>query len=74
MNPTPGPDGPTWRKATASGVNGCVEVAFTADGEHVLMRNSRLKEHLHLAFTEREFLAFCEGVRNGEFDPEWWQP
>jgi len=59
-----------WRKATASHTNGCVEVAFTSDGEHVLVRNSRLPSHLHLTFTRREFSAFVQGVRDGEFDSE----
>jgi hypothetical protein len=59
-----------WRKSTYSHTNGCVEVAFTDDGEHVCVRNSRLREHLRLTFTRAEFLAFTRGVLDGEFEME----
>jgi hypothetical protein len=59
-----------WRKSSYSHTNGCVEVAFTDDGEHVCVRNSRLREHLRLTFTRAEWNAFEAGVRAGEFGTE----
>jgi hypothetical protein len=59
-----------WRKSTYSHTNGCVEVAFTDDGEHVCVRNSRTPLGATQTYTRREFSAFVEGARAGEFDGE----
>ena len=59
-----------WRKATASHTNGCVEVAFADDGEHVLVRNSRTPLGATQTYTRREWQAFLAGVLAGEFDME----
>ena len=56
-----------WRKSRKSNTNGaCVEVRKV--NEEIQVRNSR-KPELHFAsFTEAEWDAFLDGVRNGEFD------
>lgn len=71
---SPGPDGLVWRKAAASRVNGCVEVAKSAVPGWWLIHNSRTPDGATLSFTDEEMQAFIVGVRNGEFDPEMWRP
>lgn len=63
--------GARWRKSSFSGENGsgdgCVEVAFLADGA-VAVRDTKdrtLPPHL---FTPHEWTCFLAGVRAGEFD------
>jgi len=56
-----------WRKSSFSGVNGCVETAVTPDGR-VAVRDSKNPTVSHQYYSRREWLAFCAGVRNGEFD------
>ena len=56
-----------WRKSTSSESNGCVEVAFV--GDQVAIRDSKDRSGPVLQFTHREWEAFLDGVRNGEFDP-----
>lgn len=46
----------------------CVEVATLAEGG-VALRDSRSPDLL-LTFTEVEWLAFIDGVKAGEFDPQ----
>ena len=59
----------TWRKSTASTANSaCVEVAFA--GGLVLVRNSRDPLGPALSFSRQEWVAFLEGVSNGEFTPD----
>lgn len=58
---------PTWRKATASHINGCVEIAPTPDGG-IHIRNSRHPDGPTLTYTAHEWAAFTAGVRAGEFD------
>lgn len=55
-----------WRKASASGSNGCVEVKVVP-GVAVFMRNSRDLEGSVLKFTPAEWDAFVNGVQAGEF-------
>jgi Domain of unknown function (DUF397) len=55
-----------WRKSTASGSQGCVEVALRDDS--VLVRDSKLPHGDRLRFSHAEWNAFLAGVRNGEFD------
>lgn len=56
----------TWHKSTASGGQGnCVEVAVMDNA--VLVRNSQDPLGSVLSFTCREWVAFLEGVNNGEF-------
>jgi hypothetical protein len=65
-----------WRKASASAQNGhCVEVTASSDGYKpdtaVLVRDSKHPDIGALAFTRAEWMAFIDGVRNGEFDLLW---
>lgn len=60
------PVGASWRKSSASGNNGCVEMADSPEG--VWVRDSKDREGPVLAFTRHEWTAFLAGVRAGEFD------
>jgi hypothetical protein len=53
-------------EGTSSGVTNCVEVAFTE--RSVFVRDSKDTVRPPLAFSRVEWIAFVEGVRNGEFD------
>ena len=55
-----------WRKSSTSQYNNCVEVRFV--GDSVPLRNSRDPDGPVLVFTAREWEAFVEGVKRGEFD------
>jgi len=56
-----------WRKSRKSNTNGaCVEVRKV--NEEIQVRNSRKPELRFASFTEAEWDAFLDGVRNGEFD------
>jgi hypothetical protein len=57
----------TWRKASASGANGCVEVA-PLPGGGVAVRDSKDPQSPVLSFTRREWVAFLDGMSKGEFD------
>ena len=56
-----------WRKAAASGNNGCVEVAPLPDGG-VAVRDSKDSTGAVLSFTRHEWLSFLDGLGRGEFD------
>lgn len=57
----------TWRKSTRSGAAGnCVEIAETPVA--VLVRDSKDADGPVLAFAERGWQGFVDGVRDGEFD------
>ena len=55
----------SWRKSSHSGQTGCVEVRRTHDG--VQVRDSKNADGPVLLFTDHEWVAFVEGVRDGEF-------
>jgi hypothetical protein len=58
-----------WLKAQRSTSNGqCVEIAATADGKRIAMRDSKDPDGPILVYTPIEFSAFLDGARNGEFD------
>jgi hypothetical protein len=58
----------TWRKSTFSNDTGaCVEVA-DLDGGARAVRDSKNPDGGHLMFAEAEWVAFCAGVKSGEFD------
>jgi hypothetical protein len=59
-----------WRKSTYSANNGCVEIAFI-DGAGVAVRDSKDRSGSVLIFQGHEWRAFLNGVRAGEFDPDW---
>ena len=56
-----------WRKASASGNNGCVELAPLADGG-VGVRDSKDPAGPVLSFTRHEWVSFLDGLDKGEFD------
>ena len=58
-----------WHKSTRSGGNGgdCVEVAVNLPGI-VAVRDSKDRSGAALVFTRREWAAFLDGLRAGEFD------
>ena len=55
-----------WHKASVSGASGCVEVKELAGA--VFVRDSKNQDGPVLRFNEREWLAFLDGAKNGEFD------
>jgi Domain of unknown function (DUF397) len=57
----------SWRKATASGSNGCVELA-PLDGGGVAVRDSKDPASPILSFTRYEWVSFLDGLGKGEFD------
>ena len=58
----------TWRKATFSDNNGCVELADLGDGI-VGVRDSKLGDDSPvLRFTQAEVAAWLAGAAAGEFD------
>jgi len=56
---------PAWRKSSRCGSNTCVEVAKV--GDQYLIRDSKNPSVAALSFTEAEWVAFVEGVSDGEF-------
>jgi Domain of unknown function (DUF397) len=58
-------DSLNWRKSSYSGGNGaeCVEVAAGADGEHVLVRDTRDRAGGTLRFTPAQWHAFLDCLR-----------
>lgn len=55
-----------FRKSTFSDNNGCVELA--ADGDSILLRDSKDPDGPVLQFTRHEIDAWLQGARAGEFD------
>jgi hypothetical protein len=61
-------DDAAWRKASASGGNGCVELAPLPNGG-VAIRDSKDSTGPILRFTRKEWESFLDGLVNkGEFD------
>jgi hypothetical protein len=56
-----------WQKASASGNQGCVEVAPMRDGG-VAVRDSKNTGGPVLRFSRVEWAAFLDGMGKGEFD------
>lgn len=61
------PSALSWRKASASGAQGCVEVAPLPEGG-VAVRDSKDARSPVLSFTRPEWVAFLDGMSKGEFD------
>lgn len=58
----------SWFKAKASDEDGaCVEIAHLADGG-VALRDTKDRSLAPHVYTAREWDAFLDGARNGEFD------
>ncbi len=63
--------GSGWFKSSRSGAGGCVEVLITRGAigiDSIAVRDSKAPTQGQLVFTPREWRAFVEGVRLGEFD------
>jgi hypothetical protein len=60
------PDSLDWRKSSLSNTVGCLE--FAADGDLVLIRDSKHRGGPVLSFSLREWWDFLDGARRGEFD------
>jgi len=59
--------GVKWEKASRSGANGaCVEVARVAG--FVAVHDSKEPDGPALTYTRKEWEAFLDGVKQGEFD------
>jgi hypothetical protein len=56
-----------WRKASASGSSGCIEVAPLPDGG-IAVRDSKKPSGPVLSFNRHEWLSFLAGIAGGEFD------
>jgi 20S proteasome alpha/beta subunit len=56
----------SWRTATASGSENCVQVK-SKDGM-VIVGNSRQTDGPFLSYTRDEWVAFLDGAKKGEFD------
>lgn len=56
-----------WFKSSASGGNGCVEVAHMP-GAQVALRDSKDRGKAPHVFDAAEWRAFLTGAKNGEFD------
>lgn len=57
-----------WTKAKASGDGACVEVAPLPDGGVAVKDSKQGHDGPILAYTSREFAAFLDGAKKGEFD------
>ena len=58
--------GAVWVKSSRSATNGnCVEVAFLGEGR-VALRDSKDPQGPALRFTHSEWIAFVDGVADGE--------
>jgi hypothetical protein len=55
-----------WFKSSRSGNGGCVMVKYGSDDIHV--RDSKIDAGPVLTYTSREWKAFIEGVKAGEFE------
>jgi hypothetical protein len=56
---------PSWRKASGSGLEGCVELASQTT---ILVRDSKDPDGPVLKYTVQEWIAFLAGAKRGEFD------
>jgi Domain of unknown function (DUF397) len=60
------PDSLDWRKSSLSNSVGCLE--YAADGDAVLVRDSKHRGGPVLRFSPLEWQQFVDGARRGEFD------
>jgi hypothetical protein len=54
-----------WTRSARCSINGCVEVAIEPD--QVLVRDSKDPDGGTLAFDRAEWVAFIDGVRDGQW-------
>lgn len=55
-----------WFKSSASGLDGCVACSWTPTG--IQLKDTKNANSPILHFSDREWQAFTQGVRQGEFD------
>jgi Domain of unknown function (DUF397) len=60
------PDSLDWRKSSLSNSIGCLE--FAADGDSVLIRDSKHRGGPVLSFSRLEWRQFVDAARRGEFE------
>lgn len=65
VKPSSGISG-SWKKSSASGADGCVEVRRTCS--NIQIRDSKDPDGAILEFTDNEWAAFVAGVALGEFN------
>ena len=58
--------GLTWRRSRSCNSGACVEVA--ANGEMILIGDSKAPSGPVLSYTPAEFREFITGAKNGDFD------
>jgi hypothetical protein len=59
-----------WRKSTrSSGGGNCVEVSIAETGDAIAVRDTKNRDGGTLIFPPSQWLAFIDGVRDGEFNP-----
>jgi hypothetical protein len=61
-----GSESPRFRRSSFCNAGGCVEVAG-AGPERILLRGTGAPNLIPLAFSGRQWTAFVEGVKKGEF-------
>ncbi len=60
-----------WGKASRSnrtGGSNYVEALYDPYSDCVVIRHSKHPDGIRIPYTREEWEAFCDGVRNGEFD------
>jgi len=57
-----------WFKSSASGANGCVEIAHLPGGNGVALRDTKDSGKDPHIFDRDKWRAFVAGAKNGEFD------
>lgn len=55
-----------WRKSSASGAGGCVEVGFAS--RSILVRDTKDRAGAVLSFSKPTWADFIAAVRSGQFD------
>ncbi len=65
-----GPDEAGYRVSSYSGGGNCVEVDLARPDNLIAVRHSHRRNEPPLLFSRDEWMAFVNGVRNREFDPD----
>jgi hypothetical protein len=60
-------DQPNWRKASYCANGECIEAAFDARGDAVLVRDSKRPGHGNLALTSAQWRSLLSGIKAGQY-------